>query len=630
MKATHRWLRAGSAVLLFAVATPVLAQDGAGLPVAAANPNTQPAGNMVDGVLHIELEIRNARWYPDDDAGGSLIVPVFATAGQAPVVPGPLVRAAAGTPVRISVTNTLRRTARVFGLHAHPSTGDDVLEIQPGETARREFVTGAPGLYHYYAVTDPQVKTLADRWNDDGALSGAFVIDPPGPVEPDRIWVLGIVNIEPNPMLESGLEVLTINGKAWPYTERIVLREGEPVRWRVVNSTPSDHPMHLHGAYFRVIGTGDVNRYRRYSLEEERTVVTEFMLPGTTFDMEWTPPAPGGWLFHCHYMLHMMPDSVVPRLEWEIGAHGQHAPAAAPGKKLERHGMGGLVLGITVQPKPGTAVAEAETYRRIGFTVSAEPQNDRHGSTIHTTLFDPASGASSSGSPGPLLVLTRGEPVQIDVQNRMAEATAIHWHGLELESYYDGVPGVGFSSRSVTPVIAPGESFPVRITPPRAGTFIYHTHWGHDTQLTGGLYGPIVIVEPGTRFDPDAERILLVGAAEMDWETAEILLNGERAPAAIEMQAGRTYRLRLINIAPNHDVTVSLGGESDAMQWRLVAKDGFELPPHQRRTGPARLLFSVGETYDYEFTPTRVGEFPLTVQSLFQEKGVVHGTLRVR
>ena len=43
--------------------------------------------------------------------------------------------------------------------------------------------------------------------------------------------------------------------------------------------------------------------------------------------------------------------------------------------------------------------------------------------------------------PGPTLVLRRGEPVEITLVNRLPEATAIHWHGMELDSYYDGVHG---------------------------------------------------------------------------------------------------------------------------------------------------------------------------------------------
>src|SRR4029434_6882263 len=48
--------------------------------------------------------------------------------------------------------------------------------------------------------------------------------------------------------------------------------------------------------------------------------------------------------------------------------------------------------------------------------------------------------------PGPTIVLKRGEPVSITVVNELPEATAVHWHGLELESDFDGV--AGFTGRS--------------------------------------------------------------------------------------------------------------------------------------------------------------------------------------
>jgi Multicopper oxidase len=56
---------------------------------------------------------------------------------------------------------------------------------------------------------------------------------------------------------------------------------------------------------------------------------------------------------------------------------------------------------------------------------------------------------------------------------------------VELESYYDGVPGWGAKDNELTPVIKPGGSFIVRFTPPRAGTFMYHTHLNDEAQLSG-------------------------------------------------------------------------------------------------------------------------------------------------
>src|SRR3712207_7271016 len=43
----------------------------------------------------------------------------------------------------------------------------------------------------------------------------------------------------------------TINGRAWPHTERLRYDIGDPVRWRIINLSTQVHPMHLHGFYFR-------------------------------------------------------------------------------------------------------------------------------------------------------------------------------------------------------------------------------------------------------------------------------------------------------------------------------------------------------------------------------------------
>ena len=52
--------------------------------------------------------------------------------------------------------------------------------------------------------------------------------------------------------------------------------------------------------------------------------------------------------------------------------------------------------------------------------------------------------------PGPALVLTQGQPVAIRVVNGISEPLAVHWHGIELESYYDGVPGLEWGRPAAT------------------------------------------------------------------------------------------------------------------------------------------------------------------------------------
>jgi FtsP/CotA-like multicopper oxidase with cupredoxin domain len=204
------------------------------------------------------------------------------------------------------------------------------------------------------------------------------------------------------------------------------------------------------------------------------------------------------------------------------------------------------------------------------------------------------------------MVLTRGEPVAVDVINRLTEPTAIHWHGIELESYSDGVAGFGGTAGSVTPPVAPGGTFTARFTPPRAGTFIYHTHWHNASQLAGGIYGPLVVLEPGQTYDPVTDHIVLLGldGANAAPPNEPIVVNGETTPRPLILKAGASNRIRFINITPsNVALTVQLLTQFDPTQWTLVSKDGMAIAPGARKPQPARQLVTVGETYDFELPP---------------------------
>jgi FtsP/CotA-like multicopper oxidase with cupredoxin domain len=143
----------------------------------------------------------------------------------------------------------------------------------------------------------------------------------------------------------------------------------------------------------------------------------------------------------------------------------------------------------------------------------------------------------------------------------------------------------------------------VRFTPPRAGTFIYHTHWHDEAQLAGGLYGPLLVLNPGERYDPALDHVVVIGLNGVLDPTARepFALNGRADPAPIVMRAGVPNRLRIINITPNNvAITTQLVDRFDAVQWKPVAKDGAALPADQTAPRLARQLVSVGETYDFE------------------------------
>lgn len=49
---------------------------------------------------------------------------------------------------------------------------------------------------------------------------------------------------------EVGQGILTINGRPWPHTERLVYGMEEEIGWRVINASRVEHPMHLHGSSY--------------------------------------------------------------------------------------------------------------------------------------------------------------------------------------------------------------------------------------------------------------------------------------------------------------------------------------------------------------------------------------------
>jgi FtsP/CotA-like multicopper oxidase with cupredoxin domain len=214
-----------------------------------------------------------------------------------------------------------------------------------------------------------------------------------------------------------------------------------------------------------------------------------------------------------------------------------------------------------------------------------------------------------------VLVLRRDEPTDIKVINRLSEGTTIHWHGLELESYSDGVAGWSGTASRLAPVIAPSDSFTAHLTLHRPGTFIYHTHLNDLEQQTSGLYGAIVVLEPGRHFDSTRDHVLVVGW-DGNGKGARMVVNGDSTAAPLIVAAGVPQRFRFINIGPANRAVFSIKRDSSVVTWRRVAKDGAELPPILATMGPASGRLGVGETFDAEFLPAAGEKYHVTVATV--------------
>ena len=592
--------------------------------IVLSNDNTRPAGQLEGNVLTIRLyaDVGSAR--PAGPQGAPIVVAAFGEEGAGLSAPGPIIRVREGTTVVLTLRNALGTALRVEGLCARPGPCKPV-SVAAGASQEVRFDLNAPGTYFYWATTTP--GPLQARRLRDTQLGGAIVVEPREGSPADRVFVISTFGNQPPPNTprSSDADVFAINGASWPHTEKLHHQVGDRVRWRIINLSFTPHPMHLHGFYFKVEATGDIGAERRLAPDQQRTAVTEYIDIGRTFAMSWTPETPGNWLFHCHMTPHMSGP--------ETSAHGGTRGHGSHGAVDSAGGMEGLVLGIHVTGDRKIEPPDGRPARKLSMVMSEEPNRygNQTGYRIDLEGVD-ATRLNPGAVPGPVLVLTRGEPVEITLVNRMSEPTAIHWHGIELESYHDGVPGFGGEPGNITPTVEPGQSFVAKMKPPRAGTFIYHTHWHKDLQLTGGLYGALIVLEPGERYDPETDHIVIIGLNGIirDGKREPFALNGSATPAPIIMRAGVPNRLRLINITANSvGLTAILVDRIDQTMWKPVAKDGATLPPEQTAARPARQLVSVGETYDFEIRPSRGQFLWLEVRRLIGE-WVLQAPIRVR
>jgi FtsP/CotA-like multicopper oxidase with cupredoxin domain len=568
-----------------------------------ANDNRRAAGTLRDGALAVRLEARSGVWHPEAETGVGVEVQAFGEEGKPLQNPGPLIRVPEGTEIRLRVRNAIPgATLVVHGLVTRPAATGDSVVLAPGAVRELRFSAGAPGTYFYWATTTG--AALVDRRIVDSQLNGAFIVDPAGVKPADHVFVIGVwLDSLTVGGVREKREIPTINGKMFPYTESFTYSVGDTVRWRVINASDRGHPMHLHGFYYRVDSRGDAARDSLYTPLQRRLAVTERMRSGTTMIATWSPDRPGNWIFHCHILFHVAPD-----LSLSPPAHDPHADG------MER--MSGMVIALHVRPAPGAAYpATVGEPRRLRLLVQSRPnvyrQDPGFGFVLQQGDTPPA--PDSIAIPGSPIVLTSGDPVHIAVVNRLTEPTAVHWHGIELTSYFDGVPGMSGEPGHVVPSIAAGDSFVAEYTPPRAGTFIYHTHIDDVRQMESGLYGALIVLPPGQAYDSTTDHALVFGLHEYP-DTFDVLLNGSAHPAPLVLRAGVTHRLRIIMIPSAGAADVLLLSDTSLVTWRAIAKDGADLPPHQATVRPSRQRIAVGETCDFEFTPGGPGTLRLELR----------------
>ena len=232
--------------------------------------------------------------------------------------------------------------------------------------------------------------------------------------------------------------------------------------------------------------------------------------------------------------------------------------------------------------------------------------------------------------PGPAIRVREGDRVRIVVRNRLAEATTVHWHGVDVPFEQDGVPGV------TQEAIPAGEDYTYEFTATPAGTRFYHTHGSsmrdEARQLDMGLSGALIIepkVPAPVAAEVDETFVLDEWAVEDDGLNAAMMsgaghaahnagfnvftINGRAAPdfQPVKIKRGQTVRLRFINAGSSATHPMHLHGH----QFTVTALDGNPVPVASRQDRNV-ITLAPGETADVTFRADNPGVWMLHCHEL--------------
>ena len=442
---------------------------------ASVHSNHVPAGTRTGATLTIALDIVESAWKPEGDDDPEVPVLAFAEHGEAPTVPGPLIRVPQGTEIRVTLTNRTDSAITIGGLRPGVSESPDTLTIAASGSRELRYRLDKPGSYFYWGAFGG--TTLVDRLWKDSQLNGALIVDPPGGSPPDHVF---LISEWFHPYDDRPFEVVSvINGKAFPYTERLELQQGDSTRFRVLNTLTLFHPMHLHGFYYRVAARGTWNKDGPLSRAMQPMLNTDLLPPVGTLTLAFVPSTPGNWLFHCHFAFHINDEVSLAGSPRDSTVSASAGTNHGPGPSSEHH-MHGLVIGIHVKPAPGWVdYSAAPNARTVRLLVQRKPNRlldgmaTAYGFVVQQGDTPPA--RDSVDLPAPVLELERGKPVRITVVNNLPEPTGITGTGSRFRASLTACRGgagsaIACSSRS-RPAIRSSrrsrlrEQEPFRITP---------------------------------------------------------------------------------------------------------------------------------------------------------------------
>lgn len=302
------------------------------------------------------------------------------------------------------------------------------------------------------------------------------------------------------------------------------------------------------------------------------------------------------------------------------------------------------------QPMPpnrsrGRAPAAPPAQVKPDYTFNIESKSvSPLGTPVEATLVN-------GSLPGPEIRYREGDTLRVLANNHLSVPTTVHWHGMIVPNYMDGVPEI--TQLPIEPSGAVFYEYPLRQT----GTYWYHSHYQFQEQT--GLSGPLIVEARREPYAYDHDVVVFLS----DWldqspegiipqirgeqpATAAVkppapggfpfpgdkpfnvdvnypgyLMNGRSSdhPWTLRVRRGDRIRFRFINGSTATFFHVALDGHP----MQLIAADGQPVVPTQ----VSNFVMATAERYDVLVTVRNAGSFTLHAAALGTDKqalGIVH------
>jgi len=346
-------------------------------------------------------------------------------------VPGHPIRVREGDHVRVAFTNRLSEPTTI---HWHgvdvPAAMDGVPDlsqsaVQPGATFTYEFDARPAGTrwYHTHANSARQLDLglsapliIEPQAADPGAdreytlLLDDWVTGSPAPTPPPADNGMMGGNMMGGMMDDAGpaYDTFTINGKAFPATAPLMVRQGERVRLRLINAS------NMQTFVLRLAGHPlQVTHIDGNPLQQAVEVDALPIVPAERYDVIFVADHPGRWPLYALNQPHTQGGlKTLVVYEGSESAPEAELPSLTPGLRVWSYGLG---QGVDRLPQPSGHGATYQLTLSGGMMMSGDPNVWTINGKVYPQT-DP-------------LVAERNQLISVRLSNMSMQTHPFHLHG---------------------------------------------------------------------------------------------------------------------------------------------------------------------------------------------------------